>query len=80
MATMPIPEELWTVEEYLAASWHPDREFVEGRVEERNAGEKEHSIVQRGAEDAGIRHAGIQHQPANRVAVQYERLGRLHGT
>jgi Uma2 family endonuclease len=47
MATMPICEELWTVEEYLATSWHPDREFVEGRIEERNLGEKEHSIIQR---------------------------------
>ena len=47
MATMPISEELWTVREYLATSWSPDREFVEGRIEERNLGEKEHSIIQR---------------------------------
>ncbi len=44
---MPISEELWTVREYLATSWSPDREFVEGRIEERNLGEKEHSIIQR---------------------------------
>ncbi|HEY1254855.1 MAG TPA: Uma2 family endonuclease [Terracidiphilus sp.] len=47
MATMPISEELWTVQEYLATSWRPDREFVEGRIEERNLGEKDHSIIQR---------------------------------
>jgi len=46
MATMPIPEELWTVREYLRTSWSPDREFVDGRIEERNLGEKEHSILQ----------------------------------
>ncbi len=47
MATQPIPEELWTVREYLRTNWSPDREFVDGRIEERNLGEKEHSIVQR---------------------------------
>ena len=46
MATLPIPEELWTVREYLRTSWSPDREFVDGRIEERNLGEKEHSILQ----------------------------------
>ena len=33
--------------EYLRTSWSPDREFVDGRIEERNLGEKEHSIIQR---------------------------------
>jgi Uma2 family endonuclease len=47
MATLPNPEELWTVREYLRTSWSPDREFVDGRIEERNLGEKEHSILQR---------------------------------
>jgi len=47
MATLPNPEPLWTVEEYLATSWSPDREFVDGRIEERNLGEKDHSILQR---------------------------------
>jgi Uma2 family endonuclease len=46
MATQPIPEELWTVREYLRTSWSPDREFVDGRIEERNLGEKDHSIIQ----------------------------------
>jgi Uma2 family endonuclease len=47
MATLPTSEELWTVREYLATSWSPDREYVDGRIEERNFGEKEHSILQR---------------------------------
>ena len=47
MATLPNPEELWTVREYLRTSWSPDREFVDGRIEERNLGEKEHSLIQR---------------------------------
>jgi Uma2 family endonuclease len=47
MATLPSPEELWTVREYLRTSWSPDREFVDGRIEERNLGEKEHSLIQR---------------------------------
>jgi Uma2 family endonuclease len=47
MATLPNPEELWTVREYLRTSWSPDREFVDGRIEKRNLGEKEHSIIQR---------------------------------
>src|SRR6202142_234423 len=41
MATLPNSEELWTVREYLRTSWSPDREYVDGRIEERNLGEKE---------------------------------------
>jgi Uma2 family endonuclease len=47
MSTLPTSEELWTVREYLSTSWSPDREFVDGRIEERNLGEIEHSILQR---------------------------------
>ncbi len=47
MATLPNPEELWTVQDYLRTSWSPDRELVDGRIEERNLGEKDHSIIQR---------------------------------
>ena len=46
MATLPNTEELWTVREYLRTSWSPDREYVDGRIEQRNLGEKEHSIIQ----------------------------------
>jgi len=34
-------------EEYLDSSYHPDREFVDGHVLERNVGERKHSILQR---------------------------------
>jgi Uma2 family endonuclease len=47
MGTLPHLEELWTVREYLRTNWSPDREFVDGQIEERNVGEKEHSILQR---------------------------------
>jgi Uma2 family endonuclease len=47
MATLPTSEELWTVREYLSTSWSPDRELVDGRIEERHLGEKEHSLIQR---------------------------------
>jgi Uma2 family endonuclease len=35
------------VEEYLAACYSPDKEFVEGVLVERNVGEKAHSKLQR---------------------------------
>ena len=47
METLPTSENLWTVQEYLRTSWSPDREYVDGRIEERNLGEKDHSIIQR---------------------------------
>jgi len=47
MATLPNPAELWTVQDYLRTVWRPDCEFVDGRIEERNLGEKDHSILQR---------------------------------
>ena len=40
MATLPNTGELWTVREYLRTSWSPDREYIDGRIEERNLGEK----------------------------------------
>ncbi len=48
MAThaMPVEEPLISVEEYLRTSYRPDCDFVDGRVEERNLGEFDHSRVQ----------------------------------
>jgi Uma2 family endonuclease len=46
-STLPNTEKLWTVRDYLRTSWSPDRELVDGRIEERNLGEKDHSIIQR---------------------------------
>ena len=38
---------LVSVEEYLSTSYSPDREFLDGRIVERNLGEKTHSAIQR---------------------------------
>jgi Uma2 family endonuclease len=35
------------VEEYLHTSYRPDRDYVDGEVQERNLGEKDHSTTQR---------------------------------
>ena len=37
---------MMSVEEYLASSYSPDREYLDGMVVERNLGEQDHSIVQ----------------------------------
>ena len=34
------------IEEYLSTSWDPDREYVDGRLIERNVGELDHSYLQ----------------------------------
>jgi Uma2 family endonuclease len=44
---MSSTSQLISVEEYLKASYDPDREYVDGVVVERNSGEKDHSRTQR---------------------------------
>ncbi len=39
-------ETLVSVEEYLSTAYHPDVDFVDGRIEERNGGEREHGELQ----------------------------------
>ncbi len=50
MATLPIYDhpdpELVSVREYLATSYRPDCEYVDGRIEERNLGEYDHGLLQ----------------------------------
>ena len=50
MATLPIHEvpqtEFVSVREYLATSYRPDCEYLDGRIEERNVGEYDHGLVQ----------------------------------
>ena len=50
MATLPVHDEyrdeLISVREYVRTSFSPDCEYVDGRIEERNVGEKGHSILQ----------------------------------
>jgi Uma2 family endonuclease len=41
----PVPATM-TVDQYLSTVFHPDCDFVDGRIEERNVGEFEHSRVQ----------------------------------
>ena len=38
---------LVSVEDYLSTSYSPDREYLDGRIVERNLGEKTHSVIQR---------------------------------
>ena len=46
MSAIPHPVKV-SVAEYLATSYRPDCDYVDGVVEERNLGEKEHAILQR---------------------------------
>jgi Uma2 family endonuclease len=43
MATTPT---LLSIDEYLRTSYHPDVDFVDGEIEERNLGEYEHARLQ----------------------------------
>jgi Uma2 family endonuclease len=43
MATAPP---LLSIEEYLRTSYHPDADYVNGEIEERNLGEYEHGKIQ----------------------------------
>jgi Uma2 family endonuclease len=49
MATQPVPEfeePFMTVEEYLHTVYSPDCDYVDGRLEDRNAGEYDHGYLQ----------------------------------
>jgi hypothetical protein len=37
---------LVSVQEYMATSYRPDRDFVDGELQKRNLGELEHSLLQ----------------------------------
>ena len=37
---------LVSVQEYLATSFRPDRDYVDGEIQERNLGEREHGLLQ----------------------------------
>jgi len=45
MATLPIDDGFISVREYLRTSYSPDCEYVDGRIVERNVGEKLHSAL-----------------------------------
>lgn len=46
MSAIPHPVHV-PLSEYLTTSYRPDCEYVDGEIQERNLGEKEHSILQR---------------------------------
>jgi Uma2 family endonuclease len=64
-----------SVNEYLNSSYSPDRDFVDGRVEERNVGEHDHAAVQA----ALILWFG-QHQNEWRIEVLPEQRMRISST
>jgi Uma2 family endonuclease len=72
------PNPAWvSVGEYLATSYRPDCDYVDGEVLERNLGEKEHAILQ-SALDYQFRHNraawGIEVYPELRVQVSATRF------
>lgn len=46
MATVSAVPQLISMDEYLRSSYEPDLEFVDGVLEEKNMGEREHSFLQ----------------------------------
>ncbi len=45
--TFPMDEPYLSPQDYLRTSYRPDRDYVNGRAEERNVGEWEHASVQK---------------------------------
>jgi Uma2 family endonuclease len=75
---MPAQQTLVSVEEYLNTSYEgPDREYVDGRVVERNVGEKDHSRPHRKLIGFFIANEGTLHTyafPEQRVQVKATRF------
>ena len=73
---MPVGP-LISVEEYLATVYRPDCDYVDGHVEERNLGERDHSNLQMVVSAylfARRKRWGIQVYPAQRVQVKPARF------
>ena len=64
-----------SISEYLKSSYSPDRDFVDGRVEERNVGEHDHAAVQ-----AALVLWFGEHQNDWRIEVLPEQRMRISGT
>jgi Uma2 family endonuclease len=47
MATSPASTAQISLEDYLRTSYQPDRDYLDGEIEERYVGEYDHTIVQR---------------------------------
>jgi len=73
--SMPVTE-LVPVEEYLSTDYSPDCDFVDGVLEDRNVGEKDHSKLQAALTAwfyARRKELGIQVFPEQRVQVSASR-------
>ena len=64
---------LVSVEDYLSTSYSPDREYIDGRIVERNLGEKTHSTIQTQSDRLYLgsrrKELGIKVYPEQRVQV-----------
>ncbi len=68
---------LVSVEDYLRTSYSPDREYIDGRIEERNLGELTHGRIQRRLIvyfDLRSKELGIEVVPEQRVQVSPTRF------
>ena len=76
MVSMPVTE-LITVEEYLSTDYSPDCDFVDGVLEDRHVGERDHSDLQRTLIIWFYLHTkdmGVQTYPEQRVQVSPSRF------
>lgn len=72
-----MPAVLTTLSEYLKTSYHPDRDFVDGEVQERNLGEFEHAAIQAFLTSWFFQHRDewhLQVLPEMRIQVSGERV------
>lgn len=72
-----MPAVLTTLSEYLKTSYHPDRDFIDGEVQERNLGEFEHAAIQAFLTSWFFQHREewhVQVLPEMRVQVSGERV------
>jgi Uma2 family endonuclease len=68
---------LVSIEEYLSTSYSPDREYLDGRIVERNLGELTHGRIQRRLIvyfDLRVKELGIEVVPEQRVQVSRTRF------
>jgi Uma2 family endonuclease len=74
---MSTTRTLISVEEYLASSYEPDCDYVDGHIEERNLGEWNHSKIQRKLVACLVgryEKDGIEVMPELRVQVKAKRF------
>ncbi len=75
MATASALPKLISIDEYLASSYEPDLEFVDGVLEEKNMGDWDHSFLQ-----AMISHWFLQHRDEWKINVLTEYRTRTSNT